>query len=115
MLDVPDRLGNDRRWILGTLDLRLGSKPKGSGVSGGFFGGRTPLGSDPRRQFFVECSSKQMRHFFIKARKLAFLSEGNLSFVTWLVLRAQLSKQSPFIIHLAQIFTFDSSSQKGLS
>ncbi len=25
MLDVPDRLGNDCRWILGTLDLRLGS------------------------------------------------------------------------------------------
>ena len=89
--DVSDKLGNDRRWMSGTVDLRLGSKPKGSGGLGGFFGGRTPLGSDPGRQFFIGASSRQMRHFFIKARNEAFLSEGNLSFVTWLALRAQLS------------------------
>ena len=110
---VSDRLDNGLRWMSGMVDLKLGSKPKGSGGSGGFFGGRTPLGSDPRSQlFFVVVAS---RHFFIKDRKLALFSEGILSFVMWLAHRAQLSKQSPFIIHLKQIFTFEASSQKGLS
>ena len=83
LADVFDMLGDDRRWMSGTEDLRFGSKPKGSGGSGGLFGGRTPLGSDPRSQFFfVDASSRQVRHFFMKARKLALLSEGILSFVT---------------------------------
>ena len=83
LADVFDMLGDDRRWMSGTEDLRFGSKPKGSGGSGGFFGGRTPLGSDPRSQFFfVDASSRQMWHFFMKARKLALLSECILSFVT---------------------------------
>ena len=82
LADVFDMLGDDRRWMSGTEDLRFGSKPKGSGGSGGFFGGRTPLGSDPRRQFFIDASSRQMRHFFIKARNNALLSLGILSFVT---------------------------------
>jgi hypothetical protein len=104
LADVSDRLG-----MSGTVDLKPGSKPKGSGDSGGFIGGRTPLGSDSRSQLFFVA----LQHFVIKDRKLAFFSEGILSFVTWLALRAQLSKQSPFIIHLVQIFTFEASSQKG--
>jgi hypothetical protein len=99
LADVSDRLDNGRRWMSGTVDLKLGSKPKGSGGSGGFFGGRTPLGSNPRSQLFFVAS----RHFVIKDRKLAFFSEGILSFVMWLAHRAQLSKQSPFIIHLKKI------------
>jgi hypothetical protein len=89
--NVSDWLDSGRRWMSGMVDLRLGSKPKGSGGSGGFLGGRTPLGSNPRRQFFFDASSRQMRHFFIKLKKFVFLSKGILSFVTWLAFRAQLS------------------------
>jgi glycerate kinase len=87
---VAERLDNGLRWMSRTVDLKLGSKPKGSGGSGGFGGGRTPLGSDPRSQLFI-VASVVARHFFIKERKLVFLSEGILSFVTWLAFRAQLS------------------------
>jgi hypothetical protein len=81
---VSDRLDNGLRWMSGMVDLKLGSKPKGGGGSGGFFGGRTTLGSDPRSQLFFVVSVVASRHFFIKDRKLAFFSEGILSFVTWL-------------------------------
>jgi hypothetical protein len=47
---VSDRLDNGLRWMSGTVDLKLGLKAKGSGGSGGFFGGRTPQGSGPRSQ-----------------------------------------------------------------
>ena len=53
---VSDRLDNGLRWKLGTVDLKLGSKLKGSGGSGGFFGGWTPLGSDSRSQLFFVAS-----------------------------------------------------------
>ena len=68
----------------GMVDLKLGLKPKGSGGSGGFFGGQTPLGSDPRSQLFFAALVVASRHFFIKNRKLAFFSKGILSFVSWL-------------------------------
>ena len=87
---IAERLGNCLRWMSGTVDLKLGSKPKGSGGLGGFFGGWMLLGSDRRHQFFVDASSRQMRHFFIKARNKAFFSEGIFSFVTWLALRVQV-------------------------
>ncbi len=61
---IAERLGNGLRWMSGTVDLKLGSKPKGSGGSGGFFGGRTPLGSDPRHQFFVDASSQKQGSLF---------------------------------------------------
>ncbi len=48
----------DRRWISGTVRI-AGSKPNGSLESGGFGGGRTPLGPDPRIQFPFAAS----RHF----------------------------------------------------
>ena len=53
---VSDRLDNGLRWMSRTVDLKLGSKLKGSGGSGGFFGGRTPLGSNLRSQLFFVAS-----------------------------------------------------------
>ncbi len=53
---VSDRLDNSLRCMSGTVDLKLGSKLKGSGGSGGFFGGRTPLGSNLRSQLFFVAS-----------------------------------------------------------
>ncbi len=87
---VSNRLDNSLRWMPGMVDLKLGSKPKGSGGSGGFFGDRTPLGSDPRSQLFFVASVVTSWHFSIKDRKLAFFFEGILSFVTWLAFLAQL-------------------------
>ena len=81
---VSDRLDSGLRWMPGMVDLKLGSKPKGSSGSGGFFGGRTPLGSDPRSQLCFVTLATTLRHFFIKVRKFIFISEGILSFVTWL-------------------------------
>ncbi len=66
----------------------LASNPKGSGMSGSFFGGRMPLGPDLSCQLLVFAAS---RHFFIKVRKPAFLSAGILSLVMWLVTLVQLS------------------------
>jgi hypothetical protein len=67
-----ERSGRDifLQWMLGT-DLVRESKPKGGQMSGGFDGGRTPLGPDPESQslFFAA-----LRHFDMKVRKSAFLS-----------------------------------------
>ena len=71
----------------GTVGLKLGSKLKGGGGSGGFGGGRTPLGPDPMIQLLFVA----LWHFVIKDRKLAFLSKGILSFVMWLAFQVQLS------------------------
>ncbi len=46
---------------------------------GGFSGGRTLLGSNPRRQSFFFAASL---HSLIKVRKFAFFSAGILSFNT---------------------------------
>ena len=76
---------------------------KGKGRSGGFVGGRTPLGPDLRSQADFFFSSL---HFTMKAEKAARLSLGKFSFVTWLDFLEQLSKQSPLIWNRAQIFSF---------
>jgi hypothetical protein len=96
-------------WMLGT-DLVRESKPKGSQMLGGFGGGRTLLGPDPESQSLFFAAS---RHFDRKVRKSAFLSAGIFCLETWLIACVQLSKQSPFMCHLAHIFTFPS--QEGLS
>jgi hypothetical protein len=66
----------------------LALNPKGSGMLGGLFGGRTLLGPNPSCQLLVFAASQ---HFFIKVRKPAFLLVGILSLVMWLVTLAQLS------------------------
>ena len=78
--------GGLHRWICGIAELM--SKPNWSGISGGFFGGRAPLGPDPIGQFPFFASSQ---HFDIKVRKLSFFSAGILSLVTCLATRVQLS------------------------
>ena len=80
--------GVEGRLLDGTGDADRWRRRGGSSVSisprlassGGFFGGRTPLGPDPRSQadFFAVSS----RHFFIKVRKSTRLSLGIFSFVT---------------------------------
>ncbi len=62
---------------------------KRKGRSGGFFGGRTPLSSDPSSQadFFLAISS---RHLERKVRTSASLLSGMLLFVTWLTALEQL-------------------------
>ncbi len=63
---------------------------KRKGRSGGFFGGQTPLSSNPSSQddFFLAISS---RHLERKVRNTAHFLSGMLSFVTWLTALAQLS------------------------
>ncbi len=60
------------------------------GRSGGFFGGLTPLSSNPSSQddFFLAISS---RHLERKVRNSARFLSRVLSFVTWLTALAQLS------------------------
>jgi hypothetical protein len=62
---------------------------KRKGRSGGFFGGRTPLSSNPSSQadFFLAISSQ---HLEKKVGNSACLLSGMLSFVTWLTTLAQL-------------------------
>ncbi len=77
--------GGECGWMLGMS--KLASNSKGGGMSGGFFGGRMLLGPNPSCQLLIFAASQ---HFFIKARKPAFLSAGILSLVTWLVTLVQL-------------------------
>jgi hypothetical protein len=65
----------------------LVSNPKGCGILGILFGGRTPLDPNPSCQLLVFTASW---HFFIKLRKPAFLSNGVMSLVKWLVTLVQL-------------------------
>jgi hypothetical protein len=69
---------------------------KGSGMflSGCSFGGRTPLGSNPRSQSFFFAASL---HFVIKVRKFVFFFAGLFSFITWLIASEQMLQQLPFI------------------
>jgi hypothetical protein len=62
---------------------------KRKGRSGGFFGGRMPLSSNPSSQddFFLAIS---LRHLERKVRNSAHLLSGMLLFVTWLTALAQL-------------------------
>jgi hypothetical protein len=62
---------------------------KRKGRSGGFFGGWTPLSSNPSSQahFFLPISS---RHLERKVRNSACLLSGMLLVVTWLTALAQL-------------------------
>ncbi len=59
------------------------------GRSGGFFGGRTLLSSNPSSQddFFLAIS---VRHFERKVRNSACFLPGLLSFITWLTALAQV-------------------------
>jgi streptolysin S family bacteriocin protoxin len=57
-------------------------------LSGGFSGGRTLLGSDPRSQSFFFANAL---HFIITVRKFAFVSAGIFSFDTSLIAHGQLS------------------------
>jgi hypothetical protein len=66
----------------------LALNPKGSGMSGVFFGSWLPLGPDTSCQLLVFTA---LWHFFIKVRKHAFLLAGILSLVTWLVTLVKLS------------------------
>ena len=72
--------GNSSEIVVAVIVSDSLLAPKGKGRSGGFAGGRTLLGPDPRSQadFFAVSS----RHFFIKVRKSARLSLGIFSFVT---------------------------------
>ena len=67
---------------------------KRKGRSGGFFGGRTPLSSNPSSQadFFLSIS---LRHLERKVRNSACLLSGMLLFVMWLNALVQLLQQSP--------------------
>ena len=72
-------------FVLAVIVLDSLLAPKGKGRSGGFAGGRMPLGPDPRSQadFFAVSSL----HFFMKVRKSARLSLGMFSLMTWLAFR----------------------------
>jgi hypothetical protein len=62
--------------------------PTGNGMLGGFFDGRTLLGSNLGTQLPVVAVSW---HFFMKVRKFAFFFAGILSLLMWLITLAQLS------------------------
>ncbi len=72
------------------------------GRSGGFFGGRMLLSSDPSSQadFFLAISSQHLER---EVRNSARLLSGMFLFITWLTALGQLSSQSPFKCHLAHI------------
>jgi hypothetical protein len=57
-------------------------------LSGCFFGGWMPLGSNPMSQLLFFAAS---RYFFMKVSIFAFLPAGILSFEPWLAMRGQLS------------------------
>jgi hypothetical protein len=63
---------------------------KRKGRSGGFFGGRTPLSSNPSSQddFFLAIS---LWHLERKVRNSACFLSGMFLFVTWLTALVQLS------------------------
>ncbi len=67
------------------------SKTNGSSglLFGGFFGVQAPLSPNPSSQLFFIAP---LQYFSMKVRKFTFFSAGILSFVTWLAMRAQLSK-----------------------
>jgi hypothetical protein len=92
----------------------LYSNLKGRGVDkpGGFPGGQTPLGSNPRSQslflpksslLLVATTSGPSRHFFMKPRKASFCFGVILLPGTWLRARGQVSKQSPLMCHRGHI------------
>jgi hypothetical protein len=87
--DGGDKCGVLPWWEV-VPELGWNSNLNGSGrhLSGGFFGGRTPLGPNLMSQLLFFAASQ---HFFMKVSMCAFLSPGILSFLTWLEMRWQLS------------------------
>jgi hypothetical protein len=91
-------------------DSGLNSKSKGRGIffgmiiSGGFLGGRAPLGPDLISQSFL---SGVMHALYspMNVRKFFFSLGGTLEQGTWLIARWQVSKQDPLMCHLAHILT----------
>jgi hypothetical protein len=92
----------------------LYSNSKGRGIDklGGFPGGRTPLGSDPRSQSLFPPESSLLltltigglsRHFFMKSRKASFCFGVILLPGMWLRTQGQVSKHSPLMCHPAHI------------
>jgi hypothetical protein len=92
--------------------LYLNLKGRGFDKLGGFPGGRTLLGSDPRSQSLFPPESSLLlvstigglsQHFFMKPRKASFCFGMILLPEMWLRARGQVSKQLPLMCHCAHI------------
>jgi hypothetical protein len=95
-LRLLEEIGGNDSDVQAHKGLYLNSKGRGVDESGGFSGGRTPLGSDPRSQslfppksslLLVLTTGGHSRHFLMKPRKASFCFGVILLPGTWL--RAQ--------------------------
>jgi hypothetical protein len=107
-----EEIGGSNGVVQAHKGLYLNSKGRGVDELGGFPGGRTLLGSDPRSQSFfppklslllVATTGGLSRHFFMKPRKASFCFGVILLPGTWLRAQGQVSKQSPLMCHCAHI------------
>ncbi len=107
-----EEIGGNDCVVWAHKGLYSNSKGRGVDESGGFPGGRTPLGSDLRSQslfppklslLLVATTGGLSRHFFMKPRKASFCFGVILLPGTWLRVRLQVSKQSPLMCHHAHI------------
>ncbi len=111
-LRLLEEIGGNNNVVRAHKGLYSNSKGRGVDELGGFPGGWTPLGSNPRSQSFFPPESSLLlvattgglsRHFFMKPRKASFCFGVILLLGTWLRARGQVLKQSPLMCHRVHI------------